>query len=65
MADDPQHRYLGDGVYASFDGQHIWLRTGSHTSKPLVALEHEVVEALIEYRRDVYARAAAKREGGA
>ncbi len=24
------HTYLGDGVYAEFDGYGIWLRTGDH-----------------------------------
>ena len=24
------HTYLGDGVYAEFDGYGIWLRTGNH-----------------------------------
>ncbi len=24
------HCYLGDGVYAEFDGYGIWLRTGNH-----------------------------------
>lgn len=25
-----KYRYLGDGVYAYFDGHGIWLRTGHH-----------------------------------
>lgn len=45
--------YLGDGVYASFDGCQIWLRTprlgGDHT----IALEPDVFEALLRYRRDL------------
>jgi len=24
--------YLGDGVYASFDGYHIWLHLGAHNN---------------------------------
>jgi len=47
---DPQHEYLGDGVYASFDGWHIWLRTGSHDSEEnKVALEPGVYAALVRY----------------
>jgi hypothetical protein len=46
--------YLGDGVYASFDGWHIWLRTGSHEARDAtnsVALEPAVFNALLEYQR--------------
>jgi hypothetical protein len=25
--------YLGDGVYASFDGEHIWLAVNHHSNK--------------------------------
>jgi hypothetical protein len=42
--------YLGDGVYASFDGFQIWLRTSdgkSYTNE--VALEPYVVETFIAY----------------
>lgn len=42
-------RYLGDGVYASFDGFQIWLRAGSHDSEPLIALEPATFEALCAY----------------
>lgn len=48
--------YLGDGVYASFDGYHIWLHVGSHDSPRLVALEPEVLEALDRYRREIAER---------
>lgn len=46
-------RYLGDGVYASFDGYQVWLHVGHHTNHPVVALEAEVVAALVEYNRDI------------
>ncbi len=38
--------YLGDGVYASFDGMHVWLRVGDDSR---IALEHCVYKALVEY----------------
>ncbi len=44
------NEYLGDGVYASFDGYHIWLAANHHTNK-VVALEPEVFEALIRYKK--------------
>jgi hypothetical protein len=40
--------YLGDGVYASFDGYHIWLAVNHHTNK-VVALEPDVLKALNLY----------------
>lgn len=55
---DPQFQYLGDGVYASFDGRHIWLHLGSHLAPPLVALESEVLEALFHYALRVMAEKA-------
>lgn len=43
------HKYLGDGVYASFDGFQIWLHVGDHRNAPVVALEASVLAALNEY----------------
>lgn len=40
--------YLGDGVYASFDGYQIWLAANDHRNK-VIALEPAVMNALIEY----------------
>lgn len=54
-----QPRYLGDGVYASFDGYHINLHVGSHDAPPAVALEPFVLTALVQYRdaiNEAYAR---------
>jgi hypothetical protein len=46
--------YLGDGLYASYDGYQIVLRTpredgGNHW----VALEPDVLRALVEFARDL------------
>ena len=46
-------RYLGDVVYASFVGYHIWLHLDSHENGPLIALEPEVLEALNKYHEDL------------
>lgn len=46
-------RYLGDGVYASFDGYLINLAVNHHTNH-VIALEPEVMEALIQYQKDVF-----------
>ena len=40
--------YLGDGVYASFDGWQIWLAANHHTNK-VIALEPEVWLNLVKY----------------
>ena len=45
--------YLGDGVYASFDGYQIWLAVNHHENKQ-VALEPKVMEALLEYANRVF-----------
>lgn len=40
--------YIGDGVYASFDGYQIWLAVNHHTNV-VVALEPAVFDALVAY----------------
>jgi len=40
--------YLGDGVYASFDGYQIWLAVNHHENN-VVALEPSVFANLCEY----------------
>lgn len=42
-----QDRYLGDGVYANFDGYQIWLKT---LSGDAIALEPDVFFNLIQYQ---------------
>jgi len=53
MEEDIKPRYLGDGVYASFDGYHINLAINHH-SNHAVALEPEVIEALIRYSNYIW-----------
>jgi len=44
--------YLGDGLYASFDGYQVWLETSDGVSiTNSVALEPSVAAALDNYRR--------------
>lgn len=45
-------KYLGDGVYASFDGYQIWLSVNDD-QHPTIALEPEVMTALIEYSEEI------------
>lgn len=45
--------YLGDGVYASFDGWHIWLDLRQQETSPgtsRIALDPSVLRKLDEYR---------------
>jgi hypothetical protein len=45
--------YIGDGVYASFDGYQIWLAANHHENK-VVALEPEVMNSLIRFADSVF-----------
>ena len=45
-------QYIGDGVYASYDGWNIVLTTGNHEpalADNIIALEPEVIESLNRY----------------
>ena len=42
-------KYLGDGVYASYDGWYIWLRVERDGGNERVALEPPVYHALQDY----------------
>lgn len=41
--------YIGDGVYASFDGWYVWLRTQRDNGEHLIALEPSMFERLRLY----------------
>lgn len=55
--------YLGDAVYASFDGYQIWLRTGDGNNQQ-IALEPAVFDRLIQYAKRLQGIAAQKPEEG-
>lgn len=46
LAEAQKPVYIGDGVYAKFDGFSIWLETNGSQ----IALEPVVFESLVEYR---------------
>lgn len=48
-----QITYLGDGLYASFDGYQIALRVNDFRDKPVAYLDPEVQEALVKYIGDL------------
>lgn len=45
-------KYLGDGVYVSFDGYHINVAVNDHTNH-VVAFDPGVVKALKEYFEEI------------
>jgi len=47
---DRHDEHLGDGVYASFDGYHVNLAVNHHLNH-VVALDTDVVQALVGYAR--------------
>lgn len=49
---DKFDRYIGDGVYASFDGYHVNLAVNNHDNI-VVYLDPHVITALIKYFDDV------------
>lgn len=50
--------YLGDGVYASFDGYQIWLHVGAHDRPRVVAIEPYVYDSLKRYAQRVWGEQA-------
>jgi hypothetical protein len=55
MSENHQDAYLGDGVYASFDGYQIWLAVNHHENKQ-IALEPGVMGALLRYAEQVWGK---------
>jgi GT2 family glycosyltransferase len=50
---DQKDEYLGDGVYASFDGYQIWLAADDPGNK-VIAIEPDVLTRLIDYANRVH-----------
>ncbi len=49
MAD--RERYLGDGVYATFDGFSVTLDLRGQDNTTRIVLEPEVLDALVKFRQ--------------
>ncbi len=58
-----QETYLGDGLYAHFDGYQFWLRAPRNEGDHEVALEPSVFDALVQYRQRVYEDAKKVEDG--
>ena len=48
-----QQTYLGDGVYASYDGYQIWLAV-NHEDNIVVAIDPRVMYMLVQYANEVW-----------
>ena len=61
MSDLTEHeQYLGDGVYASFDGYHTILDLRGQDNTTRIALEPAVMDALIGFRASLVRAKAAQ-----
>ena len=45
----PNEVYIGDGVYVTYDGWQIWLRTTREEGDHQIALEPETYTALVQF----------------
>ena len=52
MSEQIKPAHLGDGVYVRFDGYQLWLAANHHTNE-VIALEPQVLLALVEYARTI------------
>lgn len=59
-----EDEYLGDGVYASFDGYHVILDLRGQDNTTRIALEPPVLIKLVRYGTKVVAAGRAAREKG-
>lgn len=41
--------YLGDAVYADFDGYGVNLKLNDHRSESLIYMEPEIIQALVKF----------------
>lgn len=48
--------YLGDAVYAWFDGYHICLTLNDHRNPTMIALEPSVLRALRDYEDRIWGK---------
>jgi len=55
--------YLGDGLYASFDGEQIWLRAPRAGGDHCVALDAHTWAALEEFRKSIRSAVSYPPEG--
>ena len=59
----PSETYLGDGVYATWDGYQIWLDTRAQSPVQKIALDSETYSALVLFVARVKEEANANSQG--
>lgn len=52
-----QEAYLGDGLYVSFDGYQLCLRTERDNGNHYIYLEPQVYDVLTQYAKRIWGRA--------
>lgn len=52
---ETEPRHIGDGVYVTFDGWQIWLRTPRENGWHEIALEPVVIANLLDYMEQLKA----------
>jgi hypothetical protein len=53
MKTEEKETYIGDGVYAAFDGYQIWLRAPRIGGDHVIALEPEVWNKLVDWIQEI------------
>lgn len=53
MSTEAKERYLGDGLYASFDGWQIILRAPRSEGDHFIAIDPDVADAMITYMESI------------
>jgi hypothetical protein len=48
--DDKYASYLGDGVYASFDGYQIWLEADGENHINRIAIDDSTLDSFLKYK---------------
>lgn len=46
--------YIGDGIYASFDGYYLWLRAPRERGDHMIAIEPRVLTSINELAQKVW-----------
>ena len=50
MSGPPNHKvYIGDGVYAEYDGMGVWLTTQRENGEHRIYLEPKMLDSLVKY----------------
>jgi len=50
MKDETNSTHLGDGAYAHYTGYSIEIMVNDHRSEPVVSLEIDAIDRLVEFR---------------